>query len=64
MEKQSYFDTLRDALESEGLSDLWPTNLNVNYGESICLVVDYLVISIYRNNITGRYERPIHYKTI
>ena len=64
MQKQSYFDTLREALEAEGLTNIWPPHLNVNYGESVSVIVDFLAISIYRSSDTGRYERPVHYKTI
>lgn len=64
MEKQTYFDTLMEALEAEGLTKFWPTHLNINYGESVSVIVDFLAISVYRNSDTGLYERPVHYKTI
>jgi hypothetical protein len=60
----TYFETLNEALEAEGLTQFWPTNLNINYGESVSIIINFLSISIYRSNTTGRYERPVHYKTI
>lgn len=60
----TYFETLNEALEAEGLTQFWPTNLNISYGESVSIIIDFLAISIYRSNTTGRYERPVHYKTI
>lgn len=60
----TYFETLNEALEAEGLTQFWPTTLNINYGESVSIIINFLSISIYRSNTTGRYERPVHYKTI
>lgn len=64
--KPNWFETLNQALESEGLVDLWPLGSNVGYGENVRHhVVDGDVerlISVYRET-DGRYERPIHYVT-
>lgn len=66
MYKQSYFETLNQALESEGLIDIWPISKSISYGETARLIADdeETFIIIYRHNQTGRYERPIHYKVI
>ena len=58
----NYFETLNDALASEGLLDLWPINVSVAYGDTVGLAISGKWISIYRCN-SGRYERPIHYAT-
>lgn len=60
--KKNYFSTLSAALESEGLSDLWPITGSIPYGATVGLACDGRWLSIYRDNI-GRYERPIHYAT-
>lgn len=72
--KQNWFNTLNEALEAEGLVDLWPLGSNVNYGETVDHLVEleetfgrwkkpvYRKISVYRDQ-DGRYERPVHYKT-
>lgn len=62
--RRCYFGTLGEALDSEGLVDLWP-NRAVAYGETVRVVVDDgsrhgRLISVYRDN-EGRYERPITY---
>lgn len=60
--KQCWFDTLNDALESEGLVEAWPLGKNINYGETADHVHEGTYISVYRDE-NGRYERPIHYAT-
>jgi len=65
MPKSNWFETLNDALESEGLVHLWPLGLNIQYGQSVSHTADDGTryghfISIYRDE-NGRYERPIHY---
>lgn len=60
MKKASYFDTLNDALSAEGLIDIWPTNVSLEYGETVRVTAGGRLISIYRNG-NGRYERPVHY---
>lgn len=64
--KQAYFESLNEALAAEGLVDLWPGR-PVAYGESVRIHVEDgsrhgRVISIYRHDVTGRYERPVHYQ--
>lgn len=65
VKKAAYFDTLNEALESEGLVDLWPIGKNIEYGYTERVIVNdgTKLISIYRNN-AGRYERPVHYSTV
>lgn len=63
--KQNWFNTLNEALESEGLVDLWPIGVNVGYGENISITVDNgskygKKITVFRET-NGMYERPIHY---
>ena len=62
-----YYNTLSDALESVGVRDLWPWDQAVRYGETVRLKVDDgskygRVISVYRNDVTGRYEEPVTYQ--
>jgi hypothetical protein len=57
---KNYFDTLNQALESEGLVDQWTTGTNINYGETVQVNTGERLISVYRNS-NGRYERPVHY---
>ena len=59
----NYFDTLNEALASEGLVDQWQTGTNINYGETVQVHTGERLISVYRNN-NGRYERPVHYSVI
>jgi hypothetical protein len=60
--KQSYFETLNAALESENLVDKWKLGLNISYGQTVRMISeDGHLISIYRSD-TGRYERPVWYK--
>jgi hypothetical protein len=56
----NYFDTLNQALESEGLVDQWITGTNINYGETVQVNTGERLISVYRKS-NGRYERPVHY---
>jgi hypothetical protein len=60
---KNYFDTLNQALESEGLVDQWTTGTNINYGETVQANTGERLISVYRNS-NGRYERPVHYSVI
>lgn len=62
MSKQAYFETLNSALESEGLVDLWPLGESISYGETKRILTEDRLISVYRSD-SGRYERPVHYKT-
>ncbi len=59
----NYFETLNDALASEGLLDCWPITASVPYGATVALAIAGRWISIYRDGVTGRYERPVHYAT-
>ena len=64
--KQNFFNTLNEALESEGLIDSWELHFNpINYGSTFSWTFDNgtkygHLISIYRDE-SGRYERPVHY---
>jgi len=60
---KNYFDTLNQALESEGLVDQWTTGTNISYGETVQVNTGERLISVYRNS-NGRYERPVHYSII
>jgi hypothetical protein len=60
---KNYFDTLNQALESEGLVDQWTTGTNINYGETVQVNTGERLISVYRTS-NGRYERPVHYSVI
>jgi hypothetical protein len=60
---KNYFDTLNQALESEGLVDQWTTGTNISYGETVQVNTGERLISVYRNS-NGRYERPVHYSVI
>lgn len=61
---QNYFDTLNDALASESLLDIWPVTTSVPYGATIGFAIAGRWISIYRDGVTGQYERPVHYATL
>jgi hypothetical protein len=61
---QNYFDTLNDALASESLLDIWPLTASVPYGATIGFASAGRWISIYRDGVTGQYERPVHYATL
>lgn len=58
----NWFETLSDALHSEGLSDMWPLGAYVQYGQTVGLAQGGKWMSIYRDG-QGRYERPVHYAT-
>jgi hypothetical protein len=62
MTTRNWFPTLNAALEAEGLTDLWPLGLNVNYDTTVNFSAGGRWISVYRDS-AGRYERPIHYAT-
>jgi hypothetical protein len=59
----NYFNTLNDALASESLLDIWPITASVPYGATIGFASAGRWISIYRDGVTGQYERPVHYAT-
>ena len=59
---RNWFETLNDALEAEGLLDLWPVGLNITYDETVSFAARGRWISVYRDT-AGRYERPVHYAT-
>jgi hypothetical protein len=61
---QNYFDTLNAALDSESLIDSWPIYVSVPYGATIGFASAGRWISIYRDGVTGLYERPVHYATL
>jgi hypothetical protein len=67
MAKQNWFETLREALRAERIEHLWPISRNIQYGENADVLVEdskgFRRISIYRSDTTGRYERPVHYRT-
>lgn len=70
--QQNWFPTLVSALQSEDLLDLWLKRFPfgeqaVSYGETFCITLDDgsrygRVVSIYRSDTTGNYERPLHYQ--
>lgn len=60
--KQNWFNTLNEALESEGLIELYPTGVNMPYSSVIRIVKNGVFITIYRDS-NGMYERPIHYSS-
>ena len=65
--KRNWFNTLNDALESEGLVSHWPLGSNIGYGETVRHIIElplgFHLVSVYRDT-DGRYERPIHYDTM
>lgn len=61
---KNYFETLNAALDSENLIDIWPIAASVPYGATIGFANAGRWISIYRDGITGLYERPVHYATL
>ena len=61
--KQNWFNTLNDALESEGLIDRWRFGDNIQYNQTFGVVSGGIYITIYRDE-RGMYERPIHYETL
>jgi len=64
---QNWFNTLNEALESEGLLESWnPTSPSIQYGETRSWTWEDgskngRLVSVYRNE-KGLYERPVHYK--
>ena len=62
----NYFETLNQALQSEGLLETWQVHFAaIAYGCTFNYTVEDGTkyghfVSIYRDE-TGRYERPIHY---
>lgn len=64
--KTNWFNTLNEALDSEGLLDMWYTNNPpIGYNEIYSYTFEDDTkyghyISIYRDE-RGMYERPIHY---
>lgn len=58
----NYFNTLNEALESEGLVEYWPLGTNINYNQTVDVRVNGKFISVYRDE-RGMYERPVHYAT-
>ena len=62
--KQNWFETLNQALESEGLIDFWELGRNISYGETVRFTTDCgRLISVFRET-NGLYERPITYSTL
>lgn len=59
---QNWFLTLNEALDSEGLTEMWPLGVNVGYDTTVSLASGGRWISATRDS-TGRYERPVHYVT-
>lgn len=59
----NWFNTLSEALESEGLNEYWD-GTPMNYGDNIRKQFEINgrlhTVSIYRDE-RGMYERPIHY---
>lgn len=62
MNKKNWFNTLNEALESEGLVHMWPFGLSMSYDSNERIIKDGVFMTIYRDS-DGRYERPISYKT-
>ena len=64
---QNWFNTLNEALESEGLLESWnPTSPSIQYSETRSWTWEDgskngRLVSVYRNE-KGLYERPVHYK--
>lgn len=62
-QKRNWFETLNEALASEGLIHTWdPLWRGIEYGENRIYIYKHRCISIFREN-DGRYERPVHYST-
>lgn len=67
MNKQNRFQTLNEALDSEGLLDSWKLHfLPLNYGQTFNYTFEDgskygYYVSIHRFE-DGTYERPVHYK--
>tara|TARA_R110000796_G_scaffold64465_2_gene149399 strand:+ start:5484 stop:5693 length:210 start_codon:yes stop_codon:yes gene_type:complete len=64
--KRNWFNTLNEALESEGLLDTWNIFDNIAYGQAFRYVVQdgtkYGKQVVIFRETDGRYERPITYK--
>lgn len=62
-----YFETLNESLGSRDLIELWPIGSNIQYGETVYHIVkdgnNHRLISVYLDNVTGRYEEPVTYIT-
>lgn len=67
MSKQNWFNTLNEALESEGLLEAWETWFGpIYYDQTFSWRFNDgsrngRFISIYRDN-RGMYERPVHFQ--
>lgn len=63
--RKNWFNTLNEALDSEGLTKYWPIGINIQYDETKKILIkegkDQECVIVYRDN-KGMYERPIHYK--
>lgn len=59
---RNWFNSLNEALDAEGLIELWPCGLNMGYSENARVARAGRFISVYRDE-RGMYERPIHYTT-
>lgn len=53
----TWFQTLNDALKSEGLLDVWPVGVTIDLNQSICIHSGVYIITMFRD-INGRYQRP------
>ena len=67
MNKQNWFPTLHQALDSEQLLGTWDCTDNVSYGSTFRWYyekdgINYFAC-IYRES-DGMYERPVHYQTL
>ena len=60
---QNYFPTLNDALDAESLVDAWPLGEHVQYGQTVAFARAGRWISVFRDGVTGLYERPVYYAT-
>lgn len=66
MQKQNWFPTLNEALESEGMVEAWDISFApIQYGQTFAWRHEDGTkygrqISVYRNE-QGMYERPVHY---
>lgn len=66
---QNYFDTLEEALKSEGLEDAWKPHYSpIGCGETCKYVYPNGTryghfVKIYRDN-QGKYHRPVHHDRV
>ena len=60
---ENHFETLNQALKSEGLLDTWDCFNSIDYGMTYKYYANGESISISRLS-NGLYERPIHYKNL